>query len=102
MKPTEASPETKEQFETHESLSLYQGEKTFLPPNSKMSLGLALPHMSFNKILITTTIVADKNNPKQKNKKYFEKKRNNKIQQSTRYGRYIGENASIYIYNYYI
>ena len=53
MKPTEASPETKEQFETHESPNLYQGVKTSLPPNSIISLGLALPH-KFLKIELTT------------------------------------------------
>jgi len=52
-KPTEASPETNEQFEIHESDILNQGVKFSFPPNSKMSFGLALPQLFFNKKLIT-------------------------------------------------
>ena len=42
-KPTDASPETKEQFVLHALLKLYQGVKGFTPPKSKISPGLTLP-----------------------------------------------------------
>ena len=59
MKPTEESPETKEQFETQESPNLYQGVKISCPPNCKISLGLDLSQIFFNKIL--TTIIIETN-----------------------------------------
>ena len=62
MKPTDASPETKEQLETHVSPNLYQGVKTPSPPNCKTSLGLVLPQKFLNNILTIRINVASPEN----------------------------------------
>ena len=47
-KPTAASPETNEQFVLQALDNSNHGLKFSLPPNCKMSLGRALPHIFFN------------------------------------------------------
>ena len=47
-KPTDASPETKEQFVSQALVISNQGEKDSLPSNSTTSFGLALPQKFFS------------------------------------------------------
>ena len=46
-KPTEASPETKEQFVLHALEYSYHAVKFSCPPSCKISLGLTLPQFAF-------------------------------------------------------
>ena len=50
-KPTEASPETNEQFVLHALEYSNHAEKLSFPPNSIISFGLALPQKPFNNTL---------------------------------------------------
>ena len=56
-KPTEASPETKEQFVLHESDIKNHELKFSSPPNCNISFGLARPHKFFKNKLTTRTML---------------------------------------------
>ena len=68
-KPTEASPETNEQFVLQLPDNSNHGLKFSVPPNCKISLGRDLPHIFFNRRL--TTIMRLKATEKTINKTCF-------------------------------
>ena len=55
QKPTDASPETKEQLVAQESVILNQGVKKYSPPKFTISFGLALPQKFFKNKLTKIT-----------------------------------------------